>query len=107
MAILKLDDFISNDEDSIELQGHKYTFNLSLKALIKFQKWSSKNSDETLLEASSEDLIKIIINEYEDFINVLSTLNAKSQIKILQSVIQSWSNAMLLESKEAETTEKK
>lgn len=103
MAILNLNDFIDNDEDTIELNGELFHLDLSLKAMVKFQKWSIDNSnDEQFLENASEDLLKIIVKNGERLIQLLSAYSAKSQIVILQKIIKLWNNNMSIENEKSE-----
>ena len=97
MAILKLDDLIK-EEDVIELNGKTYHFNLSLKSMIKFQKWSQKNnSDDKFIEDSkaTEELIELMIVEKDEFIKSIENLSTSNQMRILNSIITNWVNAMI------------
>lgn len=108
MAVLKLDDLIK-EEDVLELNGKKYHFNLSLKSMIKFQKWSQKNNDDDkFIEDSkaTEELIELMIVEKDDFIKEIENLSASNQMRILNSIITNWVNAMVPKEEQEELLSK-
>ena len=96
MAILKLDDLIK-EENTIELQGKTFHYNLSFKSMLKFKKWSETNDlskdidDENVLA----ELIQIMILEADAFIKILETLSLNNQTRILNSITSGWVKEMI------------
>lgn len=108
MAVLKLDDLIK-EESVIELQGKTFHYNLSFKSMLKFKNWSQENDlnkdieDENILI----DLIKIIIIEHKEFIEILETLSLNNQTRILNSITSNWVKEMIPENVNEGDTSKK
>lgn len=95
MAVLKLDDFIK-EEDVIELNNKIYHYDLSFKAMIKFTTWSKNHNLEDQIDDVSviEDLIKIMIKE-QDFVNEISKLPIGSQTTIINLITNKWVTQMI------------
>lgn len=108
MAILKLDDLIK-EENTIELQGKVFHFNLSFRAMLKFKKWSETNDLNKDIEDESVlvELIKIMIVEHELFISILETLSVNNQTRILNSITTNWVKEMIPENASESDNSKK
>ena len=64
--MLKLDDLLT-EEPTFTFENTIYHFDFSLKAMLKFQKWSQNQTNETNLDNHVEDLLKILIQEFDQF----------------------------------------
>lgn len=92
--MLKLDDLIT-EEPTFSLKGKTFHFDFSLKAMVMFQKWSQiQNLDEVSLELRMMDLLRIIVQDFDDFWNHLQKLSFNNQTKIVNQLIKTWVDEM-------------
>ena len=92
--MLKLDDLIT-EEPTFTFENDIYHFDFSLKAMLKFQKWSQNQANETNLDNHVEDLLKILIQEFDQFWLKFKDLSFNNQTKIVNTLVKIWVQEMI------------
>lgn len=110
MSILKIDDLIT-ETPKFELENKQFTFNTSLKTILKYQKWAMNNLDanneEVYDDENVEKLLQIIIENNEELISIYRSLNGINKFKVINRLINHWNSLMGLNSPSGNETEKK
>lgn len=92
--MLKIDDLIT-EEPTFTFENITYHFDFSLKAMLKFQKWSQNQANETNLDNHVEDLLKILIQEFDQFWLKFKNLSFNNQTKIVNTLVKIWVQEMI------------